>query len=542
MIAERVALAVPTQIAVYAVGLFACCMVCHGEVYRRKPNPAHLTSFYLLIATGGALGGVFVALVAPRVFSDFFELHLGLLLTAALFLGLWARELSKLRSRLQLVGGAAGAVALMLAGALLWQGAAKNSRARAWRQRNFYGALAVFRHEFPNPLNNQVEMMHGRIAHGMQYLHENRSAQPTLYYSHDSGVGQAFAAMETNASRRVGVVGLGAGTLATYGKPGDRIRFYEINPDVEKAAWQHFSFLRNSRADVKVVLGDARLSLEREVPQAFDLLVLDAFSGDAIPVHLLTREAFEIYRRHLKPGGTLAAHISNMSLDLEPLMLRQAHDGCWTPVVIKQANADYQNGVLPSTWVLMSQQPGSARRPPIHESEKPRSQLSLAGPAWTDDFSPVFPLLRLGASKSATSNSLAQAQSLASAAISPAESLASLRQELSRDPGSVTAMNNLAVILATAAEPKLRDGAEALRLAEKASALTGNENPFILSTLAAAYAESGRFQEAIRTSEKAIELARAAGPGSEAVVNRNLQLLEYYRRGEAYHQQDKARR
>lgn len=535
MIAERVAFSVPAQIAIYAVGLFACCMVCHGEVYRLKPHPAYLTSFYLLIAAGGALGGVFVALVAPLVFSDFFELHLGLLLATALFLGLWFKGGSKVASRVALVGSAAGALVWVLAGTLLWQGATRDSQACIWRQRNFYGVLAVCRHEFPDPLSNQVEMMHGRIAHGMQYLHETRLSQATLYYSQNSGVGRAFVAMETNVGRCVGVVGLGAGTLATYGKPGDRIRFYEINPEVEKAARRHFSFLLNSLAQVQVVLGDARLSLEREPAQAFDLLVLDAFSGDAIPVHLLTREAFEIYRRHLKPGGTLAAHISNMSLDLEPLMVRQAYDGGWRPLVIKQPHADYQNGVLPSTWVLMSQDPGLTQRLHAPDPGKTGPQLALNGRAWTDDFSPVFPLLRLCRGKSATSSSLAQGESPASAA----EWLASLRQDLSRDPGSITAMNNLAVLLATAADPKLRNGAEAVRLAEKASEISSNENPVILSTLAAAYAESGRFPDAIRTSEKAIELARAAG--ADAVVKRNAELLEYYRRGEAYHQQDKPR-
>lgn len=539
LLSERLPLSVPAQIAFYAAALFVCCMVCHGEVYRLKPHPSFLTSFYLMIAAGGALGGVFVALIAPGIFSDYFELHWSLLLAGGLFLGLWATERKHLRSRAGWITWSACAAAWLLTAGLLWQGATRDTGARVYRERNFYGVLSVLRHDLPDPAASQVEMMHGRIAHGMQYLDPKRSRQPTLYYSLNSGVSRAFAALE-GTNRHVGVVGLGAGTLAAYGKQGDRIRFYEINPDVERAARQYFTYLTNSPAAVTVVIGDARLSLEREPPQAFDLLVLDAFSGDAIPIHLLTREAFEIYRRHLKPGGILAAHISNMSLDLEPVVLRQARDGGWTAAVIEQPRADYEQGVLPSIWVLLSQEPGFADRPPIRNARKSASQAASIGPHWTDDFSALFPLLRrASAGTRASKSGILQAQSVASLTrgTNAIETLLRFRQELSQSPDSPSAMNNLAVLLATAPDASLRDGAEAVRLAEKASTLTGNAHPVMLTTLAAAYAETGRFEDAIRTAEKALELARQAG--ADALVNRNRQLLEYYRRGEAYHQQDR---
>ena len=542
VLSEQLPLSIPAQIAVYAAGLFACCMVCHGEVYRLKPHPAFLTSFYLMIAAGGALGGVFVALVAPRIFSDFYELHWALLLTGGLFLGFWAKGLAKVPSRASHVAWLACTAVWLLTAGLLWQGATRNSAARVYRERNFYGVLSVYRHDHPDITRSLVEMMHGRIAHGMQFLHEKRSGQPTLYYSLDSGVARALAALE-GTNRHIGVVGLGAGTLAAYGKPGDRIRFYEINPDVEKGARRHFSYLKNSPATVAVVIGDARLSLESESPQAFDLLVLDAFSGDAIPVHLLTREAFEIYRRHLKPNGILAAHISNMSLDLEPVLLRQAKEGGWTSVVVDQPRADYEEGVLPSIWVLLSQDPNFANLPPIRDARTPDLQAATRGPAWTDDFSALFPLLRRSAASAAGSkSSVLQIQSAAGFAsgTNAVEVLARFREELSRNPGSASAMNNLAVMLSTAPVASLRNGSEAVRLAEKANALTGGEHPAMLTTLAAAYAETGRFQDAIRTAEQAIKLAGEAG--AEMLVTRNRQLLEYYRRGEAYHQQDKAQK
>jgi hypothetical protein len=374
----------------------------------------------------------------------------------------------------------------------------------------------------------------------MQYLHEKRSGLPTLYYSSDSGVGRALAALE-GANRHIGVVGLGAGTLAAYGRPGDRIRFYEINPDVEKAARQYFTYLRNSSANVIVVVGDGRLSLEREPSQAFDLLVLDAFSGDAIPTHLLTREAFEIYRRHLKPGGMIATHVSNMSLDLRPPVLRLAREGGWTAVVLEQPRADYEEGVLPSIWILQSLSPGFSDSPPIRGARRADAQVAAGAPLWTDDFSALFPLLRrAGDSIPAAKSGVLHAQSVANLArgSNVVATLARFRQELSRNPESALAMNNLAVLLATAPDASLRNGAEAVRLAEQASALTKHEHPVMLTTLAAAYAETGRFADAIRTAEQAIQLARQAG--ADALVNRNLQLLEYYRQGEAYHQQDKA--
>ena len=541
VLSQRIALSVPAQIGVYAAGLFVCCMVCHGEVYRLKPHPLFLTSFYLGIAAGGALGGIFVALAAPRLFPDYFELHLGLAIAGGLFVILWARELYTSRNRRGKFRLMAFSAVWAVATALLWSDATKAHPSRVYHERNFYGVLSVYRHEFPDPTRSQAEMMHGRIAHGMQYLHQSRSQQPTLYFGPSSGVGLAFAALG-GTNRHIGVVGLGAGTLATYGKPGDRMRFYEINRDVEKAAREHFTYLSQSEAEVTVVIGDARLSLEREAPQQFDLLVLDAFSSDAIPIHLLTREALKLYEKHLKPSGVLAAHISNMSLDLQPVVLSLARDGVWTAAVIEQSRADYAAGILPSIWVLLSHDEDFAERSPVREAKKADLELAIQGPMWTDDFSALFPILRWPGLAGGTAKTVAlQVESAAAVATQTnlTQTIAVLREELSRNPDSAQTLNNLAVLLATAPDDAVRDGAEAVRLAERANALTEQQNPVMLTTLAAAYAEAGRFEDAIRTAEQATKLALAAG--IEVLANRNRQLLEYYRRGEPYHQQDRVK-
>ncbi len=324
-IAGRTGLSVPTQILIYALGLFVCCMVCHGEAYRLKPDPAHLTSFYLLIAAGGALGGFMVAVVAPAVFQDYFELHWGLVVCGALFLTALARDRRSMTAPTwpKLTWGA-GSLALAGLAVVLWTDANRKAGVRTYRSRNFYGVLSVYRYANNDPALGLAELMHGRIVHGMQFLHPSRSSWPTLYFNPKSGIGQTFETLPPG-TRRIGVVGLGAGTLAAYGQRGDQMRFYEINPEVEKVAREHFSFLSNSPAAVEVVLGDARLSLEQEPPQNFDLLVLDAFNSDSIPIHLLTKEAFEVYQRHLKTNGLIAVHVSNASLDLAPVVVNLGH-------------------------------------------------------------------------------------------------------------------------------------------------------------------------------------------------------------------------
>jgi len=265
--------------------------------------------------------------------------------------------------------------------------------------RSFYGALAV--RDFGAPNARYRELRHGSIIHGLQILGPDHSRVTTSYYGQDSGVGWAMSTLPADRARRVGVVGLGAGTVAAYGRPGDVYRFYELSPDVVRFARRYFTFLRESMAEIEVVPGDARLSLEREAPQGYDLIVLDAFNGDAIPVHLLTREAFDEYQRHLRPGGIIAAHVSNRFVDLRPVVIAAAHHLGLTAVVAVDANESGEWWIESSTWVLLG---GNQDRPagenPIGE---PGAWPLGAAPGlppmpperlWTDDRSSVFGILK----------------------------------------------------------------------------------------------------------------------------------------------------
>jgi len=232
-------------------------------------------------------------------------------------------------------------------------------------------------------------LQHGRITHGLQYLDTYQKNEPTSYYEEGSGVWLAvkeLAAKGGVVPRHIGVVGLGTGTMAAFGRAGDRVRFYEINPQVEMLAYKHFSYLADCRGKVEVVLGDARLSMEREEPQGFDVLVLDAFSGDAIPVHLLTREAIEIYLRHMKPRGIIAVHISNQYLELEPVAARLAeHFGLHARTVNYERKDAYSYS---SDWVLL------AREESVFEGEAGEKSQVKNGPLWTDDYASLLPILK----------------------------------------------------------------------------------------------------------------------------------------------------
>jgi hypothetical protein len=224
-LAGLLTLSVQAQVLVFLAGLFVCCMVCHGEVYRLRPHPAGLTSFYLMLSTGGAAGGAFVAVIAPRIFSDYFELHWGLLLCGALFLLAWGREKrGQLRARWRGFAWLGGAATLAGLGFVLWAAAHRNDATRVYRSRNFYGVLSVYLHEFHDPAMNLMELVHGRVAHGVQFLQAGRARTPTLYYSTVSGVGKALAVLP-QGKRRVGVVGLGAGTMAAYMRPETQFAF-----------------------------------------------------------------------------------------------------------------------------------------------------------------------------------------------------------------------------------------------------------------------------------------------------------------------------
>ncbi len=307
------------QIGVFCAGLFLACMFCHGELVRLKPAPRYLTRFYLMVSLGGAIGSALVGIVAPLVLPADFELAGGLVVAAALLL--W-----QVRRGHLVFSVLAVASVLVTIGCTVWSINEFYDRTIV-ASRNFYGVMRVQLFG-QNDSTYRRTLIHGTIVHGTQYLAPELRRQPTTYYTPTSGIGRLLETLHPSLTPlKVGVIGLGAGTLATYGAKGDVFRFYDINPEVLRIAERDFSFLHDSEATIEVVLGDARLSLEREPSQQFDVLVIDAFSSDAIPVHLITSQALGIYRRHMKPGGVIAFHVTNRFLNLVPVVegLARAH-------------------------------------------------------------------------------------------------------------------------------------------------------------------------------------------------------------------------
>jgi len=379
------------MLPVYAATLFVACMVCHGELVRLKPPPRYLTGFYLAISVGGALGGVFVGLIAPRIFLDLYELPAGLVAMAAVVAVVLALDQSGFPGVRSWRAATFGAVLLAggLAGTLWWiyDGYARDANVRV---RNFYAAMRVW--DSGDGETAQRVLTHGSITHGKQFTRPEQRKRITTYYGETSGVGRAIVAAGLKGPVRVGVIGLGAGTLAGYGRDGDTFRLYEINPQVIDLATKQFSYVTDSRAKVEMSIGDARLSLEREPPQGFDVLAVDAFSSDSIPVHLLTAEAFETYFRHLKPGGILAVHISNRYLDLKPV-LREAAAKFGRHARLFDEDSDEERGVYGSTWVLISDDAKTFERSPLASAAEPL-ESDKAVRLWTDDYSDLWRILK----------------------------------------------------------------------------------------------------------------------------------------------------
>jgi SAM-dependent methyltransferase len=383
---------IKVMIPFFAAGFFICSMVCHGELARLKPHPSRLTSFYVMIALGGALGGVFVALIAPRVFSGFYELPVGLAACAWVVLAVWRADpesgLGESWKRPAPLAAALLALAVTGYAGFVIRERGKDARLMA---RNFYGGLKITDETSDDDTEEPVRrLMHGTITHGEQYLDPKFQGRITTYYGLNSGVGRAIRQEQESGPVRVGVIGLGTGTLAAYGRAGDYFRFYEINPLVLRLARSEFTFLKICQARLDVAMGDARLSLEREAPENFDVLAVDAFSSDAIPVHLLTREAFVLYFRHLKPGGVLAVHVSNKHLDLTPVVKLAAGSLGKDARLID--TGDEAHDVFGSTWVLVTSDTGFFDRALM------RMALEVPAPEkmrmWTDDYSNLFEILK----------------------------------------------------------------------------------------------------------------------------------------------------
>lgn len=453
------------QVVGYAITLFVACMVCHGELYRLKPPPRFLTRFYLCISAGGALGGVTVALLAPRVFSDYHELPLGMW-ALAYFIGVLAL-ISRSRSL------AAGAFVGTLLVALLlpalradaddsvaswfgaWLGQIKEFGRANWKEllgvfvlgyaclregwrpvarefdrrmaafplfmsillgvvfilqasshsrsaleavRNFYGALKVREYNKDLGEEHYYTLSHGVTTHGLQFASGLRAILPISYYGPTSGVGRIVDELPGHPGRHIGVVGLGAGSMAGYAVPGDRLRFYEINPEVIRLAHERFTYLEGTAGAVEIVEGDARLTMEdelrREQPQKFDLLVLDAFSSDAIPIHLLTAEAFATYLRHMRDDGVIAVHISNRYLDLRPVVEAVAKHHGLLQITIQDNPDDDKWWLYPTTWMLVSYNYERLHSESLLGVMEATPDPDAKTVLWTDDRASVLPVLK----------------------------------------------------------------------------------------------------------------------------------------------------
>jgi hypothetical protein len=278
-------------------------------------------------------------------------------------------------------------------GNALWRQAGKSASDRVYTSRNFYGVFTIYEENRESPEDHLLRLQHGRITHGLQFTDPEQAAWPTTYYGEASGVGLAMHAFPAG-SRRIGLVGLGTGTLAAYGRAGDYLRIYEINPEAKRLATSRFTYVSNCQAKVEIVMGDARLSMARELPQHFDLLALDAFSGDAIPVHLLTKEAFEIYIPHLKPDAIIAVHISNHYLDLEPVVVNLARHFNFHLAAIDHDDSDGDTWDYSSTWILLCRNQAILNSPAISSAAYTVKTNSARVPLWTDDFTSVFQILK----------------------------------------------------------------------------------------------------------------------------------------------------
>ena len=350
------------------------------RVARSKPDPAHLTTFYLTLAAGGAAGGVFVALIAPQVLVINIELSIAMVAcTAVILIVLYSDPASRLRhGRPRWAwGGLLLALAALTATQVL-----QFQRTLAGVQevhRNFFGVLQVKLKPAAVATNGLVcQLIHGRTMHGLQFVDADKRRWPTSYYGEQSAIGLLLRDRPSAPPRRIGVVGLGVGTLAAYARPGDELRFYEINPAVIDLAQRFFDYLPACRGRIEVVEGDARILLEQESAQAFDVLVLDAFSSDSIPVHLLTREAFAVYLRHVKPDGVLAVHISNVHVDLSPVVAGQAtHFGLAMAGFESSANDATETRY--AVWMLLSRNARSLEIEAVQRAKLPPRTANLSG-------------------------------------------------------------------------------------------------------------------------------------------------------------------
>jgi hypothetical protein len=380
-----VSLPIGAAILFFLAECFFAGLFCHAEAYALRPeNSNETTLFYLLIAAGGATGTFFIGIASPLIFSANYDLALSFFVTAVLAIAVtwsdgWAQRLLW-----------STASALLLFFAIMLHTA--YAREAILEVRNFYGTLRVKQMTGPHGGAERM-LLNGTIQHGTQLFAPGLTRAPTTYYADDSGIGLALHNCCEGRSRHIGVIGLGTGTIATYGAANDSIRFYEINPLVRPIAQNLFTYLHDSPAQITFADGDARTSLTEEAPQNFDVLAIDAFSGDAIPLHLLTTEAIALYKKHLAPGGILAFHVSNQYLNLAPEIALLATKASMQAKLIESAPED-SFGAYRATWILLTSSPTFFERPGVVLAANAIPVASGLRP-WTDDYSSILPILQL---------------------------------------------------------------------------------------------------------------------------------------------------
>jgi len=447
--AERGVLSIYITLPIFCIGLFVACVFSHGELAATKPAPAWLTQFYLCLSAGGAIGGLFVALIAPKLFTNYWETPVALFGLAVIAARSWRDRTLWGWLAGGLVGGVGALLIFLAGGGATFEAmrAALPGNHAAWMtwmlialavvlfalatrkrwtvafvvaslactgfyglkyyrflsqdtlhaSRNFYGALRVKQSGSGTELRR--DLLHGVILHGDQYPNGERRTKPTTYYGPGSGIGLALRTIRPDDTPiDVAMIGLGAGTLASWGRTGDRYRVYELNPAVVEIARRDFTYLSDSKARIDVALGDARLSMERELADGsampFDVIAVDAFSSDSIPVHLITREALAVYLRHLRPDGIVAFHVSNRFLLLAPVVLQLATDAGVTAVDVVDEIEDSEHSDFDSSeWVLVTRNQAFLAQ---DEVRRRASQITpIAGlPMWTDQFNNLFKILK----------------------------------------------------------------------------------------------------------------------------------------------------
>ncbi len=386
------------QIMIYNFLLFTITMICHGELYALRPQASHLTRFYLMVSIGGAIGGIIVNLIAPYIFRGFWEFKIGLA-----FVGILLVMFSYPRAHTRAAAfyrNIVRVMAVVVAFSLVYLIFFSTSN-DLFARRNFYGVVNVLQKETGSEQHNANLLVHGTTVHGFQFLDAKLKDTPTSYFGTDSGVGLAILSNPHYGSgMRVSVLGLGVGTLAAYGQPGDYYRLYEINPvivDLANGQGGYFTYIKDSQASTDIVLGDARISLENElkagVENDFDILIIDTFSGDSPPVHLVTRQAFDIYLQNLAPDGLIAANISNNHLDFRPIFwqLAQYYD---LEMALLQDPAQNNPAAYPSIWVLLTRNAALLQAPALVNKADRMEGYSTDIRLWTDDYSNLFQIIK----------------------------------------------------------------------------------------------------------------------------------------------------